>query len=581
MENKNYFKKINNLKYILHKYSKLNNLNKNNLYLNILDIELEIKNKSNEIYKTYSCKDLKNKDLKKDIIYNENISNLNCYYEFEILEKKLNVNFDNFSLAINKNKTELYLISKIDFKIENFNKFKLELNNFLLINNVCPYYNIINYSYFNNKTILKGENFCIIKNKEFIETEKPNIKLLFKNNTKKITEAKKGDLLIECFLGKEEEITRTVTGNILIPNKIEEFEEIKIDFSPLEIREEKKENYINYYANKNGFIHYDEKQNILKINNYLEKKVLSKKYYNESSFGKEQDNNIFLNLVENNASLDNIQSGMEVNAKNLHIKGNVGSNVVINSENVNIEQTLHNTSIITGAEFCKIKYCKGKVNSKIIEVYELYNGVINSRISKINFSVSSEISSKSTRIGNLHSNNIIHIIEECNIDKVTGNNNKFIFPINDFSLLFQKIQMQRNKLENIIEKTSLLVINSNKIKREISFLIEQKKKEERNEFDINEKLVIKKYKDLLKKIEELKKVEIIEEKKIKGIEKEIGIKEKQIKNMLLISKNGFGKNNFIGVKELDKEIKYVIIPDYAKRIQYNYNIKNFIFESTI
>ncbi|QCD52587.1 flagellar assembly protein A [Campylobacter sp. RM16192] len=210
-----------------------------------------------------------------------------------------------------------------------------------------------------------------------------------------------------------------------------------------EIEERVDDSGIKYYAKKAGYV-YDQK-NIFDIKEELDVNEIS--FRATGSIDAGLDNNVVLNVKEKDITKDAIGDGMNVEANEINIEGNVAQNAVIKANKVKIGGQTHAKAHIEAKE-AKIAVHIGSFDGDHVEIDRLENGKVKAKTAVIKSVLGGEIIAEKLEIGVLASNSNIIIADTLEIRQLKGVNNKILV---DFSMVKNTGETINKNLEKIKE----------------------------------------------------------------------------------------------------------------------------------
>ncbi|CAM2763078.1 FapA family protein [Helicobacter felis] len=137
-------------------------------------------------------------------------------------------------------------------------------------------------------------------------------------------------------------------------------------------------------------------------------------------------NGMILSISAKNEIDNAIESNLEIEAQEIHIKGNVGKNVRLLAKKVIIEGQLHNESRVEADEVFVSNnkgVCKG---NKVVCKYADRGSIIAQKC-EVDASSGAQIFAREIHIKQLKSNNTLHFSKECALEGVEGSENRFLF----------------------------------------------------------------------------------------------------------------------------------------------------------
>lgn len=344
-------------------------------------------------------------------------------YEVEIYSKEENDIFKNFHAAVGANATKckIYLSIKAGSEVSTSPRFEDEFLNYInkskiragilvnifdemvkdvvsRISALAKVDGIIRYD--KNQTILIADAHepTATVNDQLIAHYDKEIEI---GNGDRVDYSKRGfihsvldgDILMEYIKPKKGKAGRNCRGEFLEPPE----PEVKFapDFNVDDTIEtvDNKENII-YRAKASGYISLD--ANTYRIKSEMDVGEISFKTTGSISTGLDSD--VSLSVKENDSQKDAIGSGMDVEVKEIDIKGNVGPNAKVVAKRATIEGQTHKSSYIK-ADDLTINVHKGAAVGDIIKITRLEHGSVDGKKVEIVQAVGGNIKAKDIEIG--------------------------------------------------------------------------------------------------------------------------------------------------------------------------------------
>ena len=159
------------------------------------------------------------------------------------------------------------------------------------------------------------------------------------------------------------------------------------------IKQIETEKGVEYRAGENGYISLE--GSVYSIKTDMEVNEVSFKTTGSISTGLDTD--VTLNIKEKDTQKDAIGTGMEVDATEVDIDGNVGSNSVVNAKIAKIGGQTHKTSLIR-ADDVTINVHKGKAYGRVVKINRLEHGIVDCDTVHIEQAMGGEIRAKEIKI---------------------------------------------------------------------------------------------------------------------------------------------------------------------------------------
>ena len=178
---------------------------------------------------------------------------------------------------------------------------------------------------------------------------------------------------------------------------------------------------IKYLSNRSGYL--VKKGNQYDVSNSIDVNEIS--FKTTGTINSDLDSEISINVIKDDPLEDAIEEGMNVKVQKLSIKGSIGPNTNIESREISIDGQTHNDSFIKCVN-ANISLHKGKVIGRKVEVKTLEGGEIIADTAIIQNAMRGKIRAKNIEIKRLGSHVIMEASEYIEIQKVSGEENKFI-----------------------------------------------------------------------------------------------------------------------------------------------------------
>ncbi|WP_024953493.1 flagellar assembly protein A [Sulfurospirillum arcachonense] len=249
-----------------------------------------------------------------------------------------------------------------------------------------------------------------------------------KDSTGKVDHSNRGvfinctqdEQLFEFIKPQQGEHGRTCKGDII------EAQTINLDDAPtftvddsIEVQDSLEN--IKYLSTKNGFLIKNANQ--YSVINNLEIDEIS--FKTTGTINADLDADITINVTKNDPLEDAVAEGMHITVKHLVVRGNVGPNTKIKTDDISIGGQTHNRSSIKCID-ADIKQHRGKIIGREIKINTLEGGEVVADKAIIEHAVRGKIKAKTIQIGTLGSNVTMESPEYIQVDMITGGENTFV-----------------------------------------------------------------------------------------------------------------------------------------------------------
>ncbi|WP_456402919.1 flagellar assembly protein A [Hydrogenimonas sp.] len=266
-----------------------------------------------------------------------------------------------------------------------------------------------------------------------------------------IQAVEKGETVIEYIKPQPGKPGRNCQGTfIAVPEPLEKF---KPEFRVSEMIEvEEDENRIVYRAKRGGYVVF--KENTYDIHDSMELNEVSFKKTGSIDAGVETD--VKLHISESDHMKDAIGTGVEVEATEVKVEGNVGASAVVTAEEVVIGGQTHQTSRIY-AKTAKINVQRGYIKTEEdLQITRLEGGVAEAKEARISQMIGGEVKALSVHVDVLASNAKIYAVSKIVVNKMLGENNKLIIDASEIDAYHNEIVTLEEKIKEIEKELSTL-----------------------------------------------------------------------------------------------------------------------------
>ncbi|WP_304545638.1 flagellar assembly protein A [Sulfurimonas microaerophilic] len=432
--------------------------------INIKDIDFTL-----EKYETL----VRRKDIKDDLIV-ENPAEIDqeilldkdarIYqrYDIKIFPSDLDINSYKITLAANKQKTKVIAIIKagsifnkddtLSEKLLTQIRHKKLATGFLIdifeeglekqlekLVKILPY----------GKKLTKDVKFVVAKGIEPIDGndgELQKVYLSYQQDEQRnyIDGIKKGELILRYKKPLNGSGGRSCEGKYIPEKLAQNFTIPEMDESVI-LKEN--DRFLEFYANDNGFVEYDDKT--LKISKML--KLEGADYKSTGHLdAKELKDEISVEIRHNKEAYDDaIGEGLKVDVKDLHVNGSIGSNVNVAAKSVNIDAQTHKRATFTVEEKANIKLHRGDLTANHAEIEILETGKITAHKSiHVKKVVGGELIAPKIYIDELVSNAKIIASELIEIKSIRGSNNTLMINPDKVKAYHQEKEDLKNGIKN-------------------------------------------------------------------------------------------------------------------------------------
>ncbi|WP_201353203.1 flagellar assembly protein A [Hydrogenimonas urashimensis] len=269
-----------------------------------------------------------------------------------------------------------------------------------------------------------------------------------------IQAVEKGEVIIEYVKAKPGTPGRNCAGEFIPVENPKESHKPEFRVSE-NIETEETESSILYRARRGGYVVF--KENIYDIREEMELEEVSFKKTGSIDAGVETE--VKLHVNETDSMKEAIGTGVEVEATEVKVEGNVGASASITAEEVVIGGQTHQTSRIV-ADHAKVNVLRGYLKTKeIAEVTRIEGGIVEAKEAKVSQMIGGEVKAMKVEVELLGSNAKIYAVSGIEIGKMVGENNRLIIDAseieayhNEILSLEEEIEELEKKLEKLREK---------------------------------------------------------------------------------------------------------------------------------
>lgn len=272
---------------------------------------------------------------------------------------------------------------------------------------------------------------------------------------------KTGDLILRYIKPKNGRGGRSCEGIYIPEGEAQDFTLPEVDESVL-LKEN--DEYIEFYANDNGFVEYI--GDSLKISKTVKLEGACQKTTGNLD-AKDLNDQISVDIKHNREIYDDaIGAGLKVDVKDLSVDGSIGANVRIAAQNLKIDAQTHQKTTLSVADKANIKLHRGDLVADHAEVEIVETGRIKANKSiHVKKVVGGELIAPKIYIDELVSNAKVIASELIEIKSIRGSNNTLI--INPDKI--DAYHKEKERLEEEIKQ------HKQELQEEIAFIAEKTK----------------------------------------------------------------------------------------------------------
>ena len=266
---------------------------------------------------------------------------------------------------------------------------------------------------------------------------------------KKIQEEKKSyidgvdadELIFEYIKPKRGKNGRNTQGKYIVtPKPVIKYDNYQPDDKTIRVQEDS--NSIKYYSKIDGYVKIASK--VVSISNDVAIKSASFRDTGSIETGENKDINVTINTK--NSSDDAVGSGVNIDVKNLNVKGTIGSSAIVKANELSVDEQTHRNSQLEAVENAKIHLHRGNLKAKTADINILENGTIEADDVHVKKMLGGEIIGHRVTVEELASNAVITASESITIGRISGEHNKLIINPNKIKTYHENIEKLKTKL---------------------------------------------------------------------------------------------------------------------------------------
>ena len=267
----------------------------------------------------------------------------------------------------------------------------------------------------------------------------------YKENSKKnlIEGVDKDELIFEYIKPKKGSDGRSCNGKFIIALEPKiSYANYKPDEETVVITEDEKS--VKYYSLVDGYV----KDTLGVISISKELTLQSASFKNTGSIDTGDTKDILININSQDSSDDAIGTGVNIEVKELNVKGTVGSNTNIKANALNVGEQTHRNSKLEAVENAKVHLHRGNLKAKTAEIEILENGTVEADDVHVKKMLGGEIIGHRVIVEEITSNTVVIASELIEIDKITGEQNKLIIDPNKIEAYHKQVEEIREELKD-------------------------------------------------------------------------------------------------------------------------------------
>ncbi len=259
-----------------------------------------------------------------------------------------------------------------------------------------------------------------------------------------IQAVEKGEVIIEYVKPKQGTPGRNCMGAFVAVEEPKSTHKPEFRVSD-NIETEETESSILYRAKRGGYVVF--KENTYDIRDEMELEEVSFKKTGSIDAGVETE--VKLHINESDSLKEAIGNGVEVEATEIKVEGNVGAAAVVTAEEVAIGGQTHQTSQIF-ADRAKINVHRGSLKTKgTAEITRIEGGSVEAKEANVSQMIGGEIRAMNVDVRILGANAKIYAVSHIQIGKMVGENNRLIIDASEIEAYHNEIVSLEEEVENL------------------------------------------------------------------------------------------------------------------------------------
>ncbi len=237
---------------------------------------------------------------------------------------------------------------------------------------------------------------------------------------------------------------RSCSGEMMIvPSALTTYAHYKPDPETVKVLEDTKS--IKYYSKIDGYV--KDENGIISISR--EVRMNNANFKNAGLITTGEDRDIAVNIHNEDSSTDAISSGVEIDVKELNVKGTVGAHAKVKATELNVDEQTHKNAQLVAVENAKIHLHRGSLKAKTAEIEILETGTVEADDIYVKTMLGGKIIGHRVVVEELTLNTTIIASESIEIYKITGEHNKLIIDPNIVETYHEKIEGYKQEIKTI------------------------------------------------------------------------------------------------------------------------------------
>jgi hypothetical protein len=197
--------------------------------------------------------------------------------------------------------------------------------------------------------------------------------------------------------------------------------EFRVNPETIEVKED--EEHILYIAKRGGYVVFEE--GVYDIRDEMEIDEVNFKETGSIDAGAETE--VKLHIQEQDVMKDAVGTGVEVDAQEVKVAGNVGSAAVIRAEQVEVGGQTHQNSKIFAEDYAEVNVLRGYLKAgKLAKINRIEGGKVEANTVEVAQMVGGEVRAMEISVQVVGANTRLYAAKGIIIQKMVGENNRFM-----------------------------------------------------------------------------------------------------------------------------------------------------------
>ena len=200
---------------------------------------------------------------------------------------------------------------------------------------------------------------------------------------------------------------------------------------------------IKYYSLVDGFV-----KNVSGLISIGKEVTISEASFKETgSIDVGENKDISVNINNEDSSNDAVGSGVNIDVKELNIKGTVGSNANVKATDLSVGEQTHRNAKLEAVENAKIHLHRGNLKAKTAEIEILENGIVQADDVYVKKMLGGEIIGHNVVVEELTSNTTVIASESIEVYAITGDHNELIIDPHKIESYHEKVEALKEQIK--------------------------------------------------------------------------------------------------------------------------------------